>query len=49
MIDLEDEYVTCLIEKTLAYPTGLCLDEDEKNLYVCELFRNRILRVNLND
>jgi sugar lactone lactonase YvrE len=38
------QLLTPLCLNTLAYPCGLALSPDEKNIYVCETAMNRILR-----
>lgn len=44
MIDLDDSIIRPLALNSLAYPSGLALSVDEKNLYVCETCKNRVLR-----
>jgi sugar lactone lactonase YvrE len=48
LIDLEAMIIKPLALNCLAYPTGLALSLDEKNIYVCETCSNRILRFSIN-
>jgi len=48
LIDLEAMIIRPLALNCLAYPTGLALSLDEKNIYVCETCTNRILRFSVN-
>jgi sugar lactone lactonase YvrE len=43
-ISPKTQLLTPLCSSTLAYPCGLALSPDEKNIYVCETAMNRILR-----
>jgi len=43
-IDLGEMLIQALTLHSLAYPTGLALSLDEKNLYVCETCSNRLVR-----
>ena len=44
MIDLDDMILRPLALNCLAYPSGLALTKKEDILYVCETFKNRILK-----
>lgn len=49
MVDVEDCNIKPLALNSLAYPSGLVLSNDEKNLFVCETSKNRIIRFVLAD
>ena len=44
IVDIEDSIIKPLALNCLAYPSGLCLSDDEKIVYVCETGNNRVLR-----
>jgi len=48
IIELDAQIIRPLAYKCLAYPTGLALSLNEKNIYVCETCSNRLLRFSLN-
>ena len=48
-IDLTESALKPVLVNSLAFPTGLCLNEDETVLYVAETARNRILKVVFNE
>jgi hypothetical protein len=45
----DNQKLRCLSFRTLAYPTGLRVDEEEKILLVCEMGENRILKYILDE
>lgn len=47
-VDLSVSLLKPVVYNKLAYPSGLALDRDEKNIYVSETYMNRILRVCLH-
>jgi hypothetical protein len=49
VIRADTQKVKSLALRSLAYPTGLELDEEEKILLVCEMGENRILKFILDE
>jgi len=48
VMELDGQILRPLASNCLAYPTGLALSLNEKNIYVCETCSNRLLRFSLN-
>lgn len=44
MADLENLIAKPIALYCLSYPTGLCIGNDEKTIYLCETGKNRVLR-----
>jgi sugar lactone lactonase YvrE len=44
MMEIDGKLIKPLAQKSLAYPSGLVISNDDKNLYVCETCKNRVLR-----
>ena len=45
IIDLENKIVKPLLVNCLAYPADISINHEEGKFYICETFKNRILRV----
>ena len=45
IIDLENKIVRPLLLNCLSYPSDICINNEEGKFYICETFKNRILRV----